>query len=52
MTTILKAAYPFTAPAVSPATMCFCASTNMMMAGRIVSVTKASTSGQLVDYSP
>jgi hypothetical protein len=44
--------YPFTAPAVSPATMCLCASRNIAIAGRMVRVMKARTSCQNVMYSP
>ena len=45
-------AQPFTAPAVSPSTIYFCARMNMRIAGRMVSVMKASTSCQAVEYSP
>jgi hypothetical protein len=43
---------PFTAPAVRPATMYFCASTNTTTAGNMVSVMKARTNCQAVEYSP
>ncbi len=44
--------HPLTEPEVSPATMCFCAAKNITTAGRIVSVIKASTRCQSVEYSP
>ena len=43
---------PLTAPAVRPDTMYFCAARNTIIAGMMVKVTKASTSGQFVEYSP
>ena len=43
---------PFTEPMVRPATMCRCAAKNIMITGRMVSVMKASTSCQSVEYSP
>jgi len=45
-------AQPLTAPAVSPATMCFCANRNRMMVGRIVSVTNARIRCHSDEYSP
>ncbi len=41
-----------TAPAVSPAMMCFCARKKAMIVGRIVRVMKARTNCQSVAYSP
>jgi hypothetical protein len=42
----------FTAPAVSPAMMCFCAAKNTITVGRMVSVMKARISCQSVANSP
>ena len=45
-------AHPLTAPAVRPATMCFCARRNRMIVGRMVSVMKARIRCHSDEYSP
>ena len=47
-----RASQALTAPAVRPATIHLCAKRNMRIAGRIVSVMKASTSCHWVEYWP